>query len=118
MISENVFLKQQDTLTWFWLLHAGQFLFKKASQEAPAKRPVKVLKTYVVTCKEIIVGVENGTDEAFGDEFRWEEYVAGTYIVDILIRKISLDPIGLHGQGAIENYIPKFQVATMSLEVA
>jgi len=76
VISENVFLKQQDTLTWFWLLHAGQFLFKKASQEAPAKRPVKVLKTYVVTCKEIIVGVENGTDEAFGDEFRWEEYVA------------------------------------------
>ena len=38
--------------------------------------------------------------------------------IDILIRKISLDPIGLHGQGAIENYIPKFQVATMSLEVA
>ena len=40
------------------------------------------------------------------------------WIPDILIRKISLDPIGLHGQGAVENYIPKFQVATMSLEVA
>ena len=38
--------------------------------------------------------------------------------IDILIRKISLDPIGLHGQGAIANYIPKFQVTTMSLEVA
>ena len=38
--------------------------------------------------------------------------------LDILIRKISLDPIGLHGQDAIENYIRKFQVATMSLEVA
>ena len=38
------------------------------------------------------------------------------YTLDILIRKISLDPIGLQGQGAIENYI--FQVATMSLEVA
>ena len=42
----------------------------------------------------------------------------GACTLDILIRKISLDPIGLHGQGAIENYIPKFQVATMSLEVA
>ena len=41
-----------------------------------------------------------------------------TCTLDILIRKISLDPIGLHGQGAIANYIPKFQVTTMSLEVA
>ena len=32
--------------------------------------------------------------------------------------KKSLDPISLHGQGVIANYIPKFQVATMSLEVA
>ena len=40
------------------------------------------------------------------------------YILDILIRKKSLDPIGLHEQGVIANYIPKFQVATMSLEVA
>ena len=40
------------------------------------------------------------------------------YTLDILIRKISLDPIGLHGQGAIVNYILKFQVTTMSLEVA
>ena len=39
-------------------------------------------------------------------------------ILDTLIRKISPDPIGLHGLGAIENYIPKFQVTTMSLEVA
>ena len=39
-------------------------------------------------------------------------------VLDFLIRKILLDPIGLHGQGAIDNYIPKFQVATMSLEVA
>ena len=37
-------------------------------------------------------------------------------VVSILIRKISLDPIGLHGQGAIG--IPKFQVAIISLEVA
>ena len=40
------------------------------------------------------------------------------FTLDILIRKISLHPIGIHGQGAIANYIPKFQVATMSLEVA
>ena len=33
--------------------------------------------------------------------------------LDILI---SLGPIDLHGQGAVVNYIPKFQVATMSLE--
>lgn len=38
--------------------------------------------------------------------------------LDILIRKISQGPIGLHGQGANANYIPKFQVSTMSLEVA
>ena len=42
----------------------------------------------------------------------------GDWGVDILIRKISLDTIGLHGQGAIADYIPKFQAATMSLEVA
>ena len=42
----------------------------------------------------------------------------GQCLLDILIRKKSLDPIGLHGQGVIANYIPKFQVATMSLEVA
>ena len=47
---------------------------------------------------------------------RWLQ--VGIYVLDILIRKISQDPIGLHGQGAIENYIPKFQVFTMSLEVA
>ena len=46
------------------------------------------------------------------------ESLSWTPLLDILIRKISLDPIGLHGQGAIVNYIPKFQVATMSLEVA
>ena len=40
------------------------------------------------------------------------------HYLDILIRKISVDPIGLDGQGATKNYIPKFQVATMSLEVA
>ena len=39
-------------------------------------------------------------------------------VLDSLIRKILPDPIGLHGQGAIANYIPKSQVATMSLEVA
>ena len=38
--------------------------------------------------------------------------------LDILIQKKSLDPIGLDGQGIIANYIPKFKVATMSLEVA
>ena len=38
--------------------------------------------------------------------------------LDILRRKISLDPIGLHRQGAIVNNIPNFQVATISLEVA
>ena len=38
--------------------------------------------------------------------------------VDNLIRKKSQDPIGLQRQGVIVNYIPKFQVATMSLEVA
>ena len=32
--------------------------------------------------------------------------------------KKSQDPIGLQRQGVIVNYIPKFQVATMSLEVA
>ena len=42
----------------------------------------------------------------------------GQYPLDILIRKISQGPIGLHGQGANANYIPKFQVSTMSLEVA
>ena len=47
-----------------------------------------------------------------------EEELRQVWALDILIRKISLDPIGLHGQGAIVNYIPKFQVATMSLEVA
>ena len=49
---------------------------------------------------------------------RGRSKVKCVYPLDILIRKISLDPIGLHGQGAIVNYIPKFQVATMSLEVA
>ena len=82
MISENVFLKQQDTLTWFWLLHhfacrsicvqEGQSrgTCKKASESSKAQLDVK----------QRIDGVENGTDQAFGDEFRWEEYVAGTYI--------------------------------------
>ena len=40
------------------------------------------------------------------------------YSVDNLIRKKSQDPIGLQRQGVIVNYIQKFQVATMSLEVA
>ena len=40
------------------------------------------------------------------------------YTLDNLIRKKSQDPIGLQRQGVIVNYIPKFQVATMSLEVA
>ena len=39
-------------------------------------------------------------------------------LLDNLIRKKSQDPIGLQRQGVIVNYIPKFQVATMSLEVA
>ena len=40
------------------------------------------------------------------------------YILDSLIAKRSLDPIVLHRHGDITNYVPKFQVATMSLEVA
>ena len=58
---------------------------------------------------------------AFKGPFSGEKtkrYGRRRYALDILILKISLDPIGLHGQGAIQNYIPKFQVATMSLEVA
>ena len=38
--------------------------------------------------------------------------------VDNLIRKKTQDPIGLQGQGVIVNYIPKFEVVTLSLEVA
>ena len=48
----------------------------------------------------------------------WQKKAKCVCTVDILIRKIWLDPINLHGQGAIMNYIPKFKVATMSLEVA
>ena len=33
-------------------------------------------------------------------------------------KKKSLHPIGVHGQGAIANYIPKFLVAIMNLDVA
>ena len=51
-------------------------------------------------------------------DFVSDYVIRAVCVLDILIRKISLDPIGLHGQGAIVNYIPKFQVATMSLEVA
>ena len=43
---------------------------------------------------------------------------SGGSLLDNLIRKKSQDPIGLQRQGVIVNYIPKFQVATMSLEVA
>ena len=39
-------------------------------------------------------------------------------LIDNLIRKKSQDPIGLQTQSVIVTYIPKFQVATMSLEVA
>ena len=60
--------------------------------------------------------VKNQRENAWGA--RLVQKTSKTSTLDILIRKISPDPIGLHGQGAIANYIQKFQVATMSLEVA
>ena len=50
-------------------------------------------------------------------DFVSDYVIRAVCVLDILIRKISLDPIGLHGQGANANYMPKFQVSTMSLEV-
>ena len=40
------------------------------------------------------------------------------YALDIVIPKKIAGTIGLRRQGVTTNYIPKFQVATMSLEVA
>ena len=56
---------------------------------------------------------------SFSGSSRFRKNQVNVYcVVDILIQKISLDPIGLHGQGADANYIPKFQVATTGPEVA
>ena len=44
--------------------------------------------------------------------------VPGGSAVDNVIPKKSLGTIGLRRQGYTTNYIPKFQVAKMSLEVA
>ena len=77
-----------------------------------------ILQTMIYCPRHVLAGLlyrESVSDYVVEKQLK---KVGNGWTLDILIRKISLDPIGLHGQGAIVNYMPKFQVATMSLEVA